>query len=204
MDDSSWVMKGNKLPPHLLTLLQNIRSTMLCQTLIEILNCFFIFLLFEVWVPNPSQSPIKETRIQIKCHNVKLQWPYRFLNRKKFKDQQLKIWRIITFEMTRILNLCDLNLKFLKSFVWFSIATSHYWSRRVAILPPCGRWTTILCWLLDSCFLPQHIIRPVLSSLKHHLWATSPLSAPPPNEQTNKKTATKTTTQLRTHFAICL
>lgn len=67
-------------------------------------NTELLLYISPVWSMS-SQSepePYKETRIQIKCHNVKLQWPYRFLNRKKFKDQQLKSWMIITFEVTSI------------------------------------------------------------------------------------------------------
>lgn len=62
------MIHGNKLAAHLLTLLQNIRGTVLCQALIEILNCFFVLLLFEVRVANASQSPAKETRTA--CHIV--------------------------------------------------------------------------------------------------------------------------------------
>lgn len=81
-------------------------------------NTELLLYISPVWSMS-SQSepePYKETRIQIKCHNIKLQWPYRFLNRKKFKHSKsggsspLKRQELI-------LNLCALNLKFLKSFV---------------------------------------------------------------------------------------
>ncbi len=61
--------KENQLSLHLLTLLQDVRSTMLCQTLVEILNCFFVFLLLEVRVANPSQGP-ENRRRQMKINMV--------------------------------------------------------------------------------------------------------------------------------------
>lgn len=32
---------------------------MFCQTFVKILNCFFVFLLLEVWVANPSQGSVQ-------------------------------------------------------------------------------------------------------------------------------------------------
>lgn len=61
-----WMIRGYKLATHLLTLLQNIGSTMFSQALIEKLNCFFVLLLFEVRVADASQSPTEETRTT--CH----------------------------------------------------------------------------------------------------------------------------------------
>lgn len=63
------IIKGKLAELHLLTLLQNIRSTVLCQTLVEILNCFFIFLLLEEGVANPGQGPVKG---EVSQHHIKM------------------------------------------------------------------------------------------------------------------------------------
>lgn len=44
---------------YLLTLLQNLRSAVFCQTFVKILNCLFVFLLLEVRVANPSQCSVQ-------------------------------------------------------------------------------------------------------------------------------------------------
>lgn len=74
---------GNLLALHLLTPLQDVGCAMLRQTLVQILNSFFIFLLLEVRVSNPSQGPV-----QRKGEDKHIKWQDRiwFFSQLHFKE----------------------------------------------------------------------------------------------------------------------